>query len=119
MHQYRGSTFLDEYGIKRYTQYIIPTRLSGVEDSVDSTNSWICDGGRVYCSSFGKVNFYFLFSLCHSNIDFFVIFMFKMISLTFFHCTFYSEVLKMSDRKVICLQAREIVGRLNRQWGGY
>ena len=44
---------------------------------MDSTNSWACDGGRVWCSSLGKVNFYFLFSLCHSNLDFFVIFMFK------------------------------------------
>ena len=44
---------------------------------MDSTNSWICDGGRVYCSSLGKVIFCFLFLLCHSNLDFFVIFMFK------------------------------------------
>ena len=42
----------------------------------------------------------------------------KMISLTFFHCTFYSDVLKLSDRKAICSQAREIVGGLNRHRGG-
>ena len=79
---------------------------------MDSTNSWTCDGGRVQCSSLGKVNFFF--SLCRSNLDFFVIFIFKYDFIDIFHCTFYSGVLKMSDRKAIRSQAREIVGGLNR-----
>ena len=115
-----GFYFLDEYGIKRYTQCYIPTRLSGVEDGEDSTNSWICDGGRVKCSSLGKVNFYFFyFRYVIRILIFFVIFVFKYDFIDIFHCTFYSGVLKMSDRKAIRSQTREIVGGLNRQWGGY
>ena len=41
------------------------------------------------------------FSLCHTNLNFFVISCSNMISLTFLHRTFYSGVLKMSDREAI------------------
>ena len=62
--------------------------------------------------------FFFLLSLCHSKLSFFVIFMFKYDFIDIFHFTFYSGVLVVSDRKVICSQAREIVGGLNRTDSG-
>ena len=57
--------------------------------------------------------FFFFFTLCHSNLDFLVIFfMFKYDFTDIFHFQFYSGVPKMSDRKAIRSQAREIAANV-------